>query len=481
MRDAPEDGNGSLSWGKLTVPNSPLAPDSGSSPRILQLKEICGGCTELQDRLRDLEQRSQELHESRRQVEIMQDHARKLDERLQESQKRADEIQDRADDLQDRLQESRKHADENRDRTDDLQQRLQESQDRVHESQKRENEIQNCADTLQQRLQESQDRARALEQCLQESKDGWSKDQDLQAELKDVRRELKQLECRLEKSKESCDNAERLLEAAVASRASLSLDYDSLLRQTANIQQELDSCRQLVRDGEQEKRSSEKQLQRALQNCDALQRALSERQETCAQLEARLRSSDQCRVTVEQAVQQLQQEVELLKKLRLPATPAFEEPAAPSGSHPPPDLLAPSFVEFLSCSRISSSPTPSSSSSEFCRIARRVGSKSLGSTMDYSLPSSMAGKTILKSVLRQGEELLAHIMRSTGATASGDQDQDRHDQEPDETLKAEDDGRQQEHEEAERVAAALRAELAVERLLLNDLRAANALQQQQVI
>jgi hypothetical protein len=75
-----------------------------------------------------------------------------------------------------------------------------------------------------------------------------------------------------------------------------------------------------------------------------------------------------------------------------------------TGQTAPPDLLAPSFVEFLgstTSSRCSSRATSIRNGSPAHRTAE-------SSTLnDLSLPNSMMGKTALKEVQRESEQLLA--------------------------------------------------------------------------
>jgi len=75
-----------------------------------------------------------------------------------------------------------------------------------------------------------------------------------------------------------------------------------------------------------------------------------------------------------------------------------------AGQTAPPDLLAPSFVEFLgstTSSRCSSRATSIRNGSPAHRTAE-------SSTFnDLSLPNSMMGKTALKEVQRESEQLLA--------------------------------------------------------------------------
>ena len=81
-----------------------------------------------------------------------------------------------------------------------------------------------------------------------------------------------------------------------------------------------------------------------------------------------------------------------------------------AGCRAPPDLLAPSFIEFLGsttssrCSNSSNSRRNTSiESSSSPLLQRTTGS----TTHDVSLPDSMAGKKVLRSVQQESQQLLA--------------------------------------------------------------------------
>ena len=308
-----------------------------------------------------------------------------------------------------------------------------------------------------------------------------------------------------EELRKRCDGLE-------AARNNLLQEYDIVRRRCLALENESTAQRATV--------STIEVLQ---QRCATLQADLIHQQETteeqCAQLKARLlekekavadlhlklNASDKCKAQVEHALRQLQQEVDAFKQAQQAKPPS--RPVDPKdlsalieggsrfffsnldfhykflnfllcflGPAAPPDLLAPSFVEFLgSASSSRSSSRPSSA------MAHRTA-ESITFT-DLSLPNSMAGKKMLKDLQKESEELLAFGKQLLELQQKKSAPQRTEDPEatllPDGISGFEAPCSANEAELAKKVEL-LEMQLAMERLLLQDQRAANARQQQQV-
>lgn len=329
--------------------------------------------------------------------------------------------------------------------------------------------------------QEAEERCETLQKELEELRIELKRFEKEAEELKSARRTAeKELADQLLAGRTLADELRKRCEGLEVARNSVLQEYDIVRRRCLALETESAAQRDKVSSIEllQQRCATLQadlihQQEVAERQSADLKACLLEKERSVSELQAKLKASDGCKAQVEQALRQLQLEVEAIKQAQQmrPSVPKdlsalIEGPAAP------PDLLAPSFVEFLgsaSSSRASSRPSS-------------VLKDSITLT-DLSLPSSMAGKTVLKELQKESEELLTigkqllELQQQRKMVPSQDPE------DPETTLQP--DGvsfeacNPKEAELAKKVQL-LEMQLAMERLLLQDQRATNARQQQQV-
>ncbi|KAI9565881.1 hypothetical protein GHT06_009679 [Daphnia sinensis] len=481
LRDAPHQ-DGSMTWSKLGAQNSPVPLSPIYQPhnqyhQTPQLKHqetahaLSMEVAELKDKLAKCEKERQ----------VLEDEAASNASRL--AQLESLEIRNAA--LDDMIDEAERQKDEYEQRCTGL-----------------EKELEECRVKLQD-LATARERGIALEKELSQYK-AMAQDVETSRQLHSTLK--KEYEEHKQTSQATIDELQKQrqdLETALINQKNLAQEYDIMRRRCIALETEAAAQRGTITAVEilqQRCASLQADLvyhqQTAQQQSLALKAQLDSKERRLNDLQTKLKQSDSCKAQVEEALQKLQLEVEAVKKAQQlqqkQKSVATADPRELStiGPAAPPDLLAPSFVEFLG----SATSSRCSSRAASTRIGSPAYRTAESSTLnDLSLPNSMMGKTALKEVQRESEQLLAFgkqmlemqqnaaqqkakCLPSTNQSLEDDLET---------TLKPDGDsfvaGVNPVEAELSKKMQLLRTELAMERLLLQDQRSANSRLQQQMM
>ncbi|XP_057370587.1 interaptin-like [Daphnia carinata] len=483
LRDAPHQ-DGSMTWSKLgpqnsPVPLSPIYQPHNQYHQTAQLKHqetahaLSMEVAELKDKLIKCEKERQ----------VLEDEAASNASRL--AQLESLELRNAA--LDDMVDEAERQKKEYEQRCTGL-----------------EKELEECRGKLQD-LATVRERGVALEKELSQYK-AMAQEVETSCQLHlTLKKEYEEHKQASQATIDELQKQRQELETTLINQKNLAQEYDIMRRRCIALETEAAAQRGTITAVEvlQQRCASLQsdliyQQQTAQQQCSALKAQLDSKEKRLNDLQTKLKQSDSCKAQVEEALQKLQLEVEAVKKAQQlqqkQKSAATADPRELStlleGPPAPPDLLAPSFVEFLG------SATSSRCSSRAASI--RIGSPAYrtaeSSTLnDLSLPNSMVGKTALKEVQRESEQLLAfgkHMLEMQQNAA-----QQKANCLPSTNQNIEDDlettlmpdgdsfvaGVNPAEVELTRKMQLLRTELAMERLLLQDQRTANSRLQQQVM
>ncbi|KAK4018868.1 hypothetical protein OUZ56_000908 [Daphnia magna] len=483
LRDVPHQ-DGSMTWSKLGAQNSPVPLSPIYQPhnqyhQTAQLKHqetahaLSMEVAELKAKLTKCEKERQ----------VLEDEAACNTSRL--AQLESLEIRNAA--LDDMIDEAERQKDEYEQRCSGLEKELEECRGKLQE-----------LATIRERgvaLEKELSQYKAMAQDVESSR-------QLHLTLKKEYEEHKQAsQAAIDELQKQCQE----LQTALVNQKNLAQEYDIMRRRCLALETEAAAQRGTITAVEilqQRCASLQADLvyhqQTAQQQSSALKAQLDSKEKRLNDLQTKLKQSDSCKAQVEEALQKLQLEVEAVKKAQqlqqkqksvVTADPRelsslLEGPAAP------PDLLAPSFVEFLGSATSSRCSSRAASIRNGSPAHRTAESSTLN---DLSLPNSMMGKTALKEVQRESEQLLAfgkqmlemqqnaaqqktNCLPSTNQTMEDDLET---------TLKPDGDsfvvGVNPVEVELTKKMQLLRTELAMERLLLQDQRTANSRLQQQVM
>jgi chromosome segregation ATPase len=422
LRDAPHQ-DGSMTWSKLGAQNSPV-PLSPIYQHHMQHQNPPAAQFKHQETIHaltlELGELKEKLKNSERERQVLEDEAACNASRL--AQLESLELRNAA--LDDMIDEAERQKDEYQARCTRL-----------------EKDWEDCQNKLQE-LEIARERCVALEKELNQHKVMTQELEASRLSCKTLKKEFADQKLASETAIDQLQKHCKELEINLSNQRDLTQEYDIMRRRCLALETEVAAQRGTITAVEilqQRCASLQADLvyhqQTAQQQSSALKAHLDSKEKTLSDLQAKLKLSDSCKAKVEEALQNLQREVEAIKEAQqLQQKEKHVRTADPrdgtrdlsiEGNHlfsfidffwfpnllflivgqtAPPDLLAPSFVEFLgsaTSSRCSSRATSIRNGSPAYRTAE------FSTFNDLSLPNSMMGKTALKEVQRESEQLLA--------------------------------------------------------------------------